>query len=118
MSVVAKVWNKKKNNNLSKTVMISFYGGEPLLNMKLIKKIVNYAKTRKVKYIEFSFGMTTNGVLLEKHMDFLAASNFYLSISLDGNKKNSSYRVLKNGQPSFDKVIKNINKLKNKHLHC
>ena len=30
-------------------LVISFYGGEPLLNISLIKKIVNYAKTLKFR---------------------------------------------------------------------
>ena len=59
--------------------------------------------------------MTTNGLLLDKHMDFLASNDFRLLISLDGNKFNNSYRVSKSGQSSYDCVIYNIDKLKSSY---
>ena len=43
-----------KNN-----IMIGFYGGEPLLNMGLIRQIMNYSK-EKFPDKEFGFSMTTN----------------------------------------------------------
>ena len=56
--------------------------------------------------------MTTNGVLLNKHMDFLVKHNFEVMISLDGGKHNNSYRVFHNGKSSFEVIIKNLNLLK------
>lgn len=52
--------------------------------------------------------MTTNGILLDKYIDCLIEKDFDLLISLDGNSFNNSYRVYKNGKPSFDELIRNI----------
>lgn len=37
--------------------------------------------------------MTTNAILLDRYMDFLAENEFRLLISLDGDEKGQSYRV-------------------------
>lgn len=59
--------------------------------------------------------MTTNGVLLNKYMDFLVHNNFDLLISLDGDRKGHSYRVFHNGRESFDIVLGNIDSLYNNY---
>jgi uncharacterized protein len=56
--------------------------------------------------------MTTNGMLLDKNMDFLVSNDFSLLISLDGDEFNNSYRVNKSGQNSYSHIIENIDKLK------
>jgi uncharacterized protein len=61
------------------------------------------------------FNITTNGLLLDKYMDFLVENDFKLVISLDGNEYNNSYRVLKDGSPSFGKVLENVDTLKRKY---
>jgi uncharacterized protein len=48
-------------------------------------------------------------------MDFLAANNFLLLISLDGNEKNNAYRVFPDGSASFEVVYNNVLKLKKKY---
>ncbi len=55
--------------------------------------------------------MTTNGILLDKYMDFLVKNTFSLAVSLDGNQENNGYRLFKNYKPSFDTVVRNIIKL-------
>ena len=50
---------------------------------------------------KFSFSMTTNALLLHKYMDFLKDNDFYLLISLDGDKENNGYRVDKVNENSF-----------------
>ena len=99
----------------NKKVSISFYGGEPLLNMNCIKKIVNYAKTLgNALNLEVNFNMTTNGLLLHKYIDFVVKNRFNLLVSLDGDEKNNSYRVLKsNGNPSFQQVVSNLEMIQN-----
>nr|WP_222704539.1 4Fe-4S cluster-binding domain-containing protein [Parabacteroides bouchesdurhonensis] len=47
-------------------VMISFYGGEPLLNISFIKKVVEYIE--KLHICAFKFSMTTNSILLDKYI--------------------------------------------------
>lgn len=103
------------NRKHHKKIALSFYGGEPLINMSFIKETVHYAKLQKLMQKSFYFSMTTNGVLLDKHMDFLAVNNFSLLISLDGDEKNNGYRVFPDGSSSFEIVYNNCLKLKQKY---
>lgn len=52
--------------------------------------------------------MTTNAILLKKHISFLVAHDFRLTISLDGSSINEGYRKFSNGKPSFDLVFNNV----------
>lgn len=90
---------------------ISFYGGEPLCNFPFIEKAVSYSKANPIPNKRIVFSMTTNAVLLDKHMDFLVDNQFELLISLDGNKHNQSYRIFKNGDNSYEAVVENVDKL-------
>ena len=66
---------------------IAFYGGEPLLNLKLIKQCVEYVKSKTVGK-KVSFVMTTNATLLnDETVDYLQSENFEIMVSLDGSKK-------------------------------
>lgn len=102
------LWNSDMNMSIEKEVYISFYGGEPLMNMPLIKEIIAYLTVQKPLNIVFSYNMTTNAVLLLKHVDFLVEHKIKLLISLDGDKMNNSYRVYKNGKEAFDLICTNI----------
>lgn len=53
-------------------VYLSFYGGEPLLNMPFTQAIVDYSKMLKNKKRKVLFSMTTNGLLLNKYLDFFS----------------------------------------------
>jgi uncharacterized protein len=109
------LWNSYSCLNLDYDKRIGFYGGEPLLNFELIKKILSYLKNKgKNKYNIIPI-MTTNGILLDKYMDFIVENNFELCISLDGDKNNNGHRLFHNGTSSFEKVFQNIITLKNKY---
>lgn len=110
-------WNSPLNHSHGKPISIAFYGGEPLMNFSLIKQVVEYTREiePRARHNYFRFSMTTNGVLLDKHMDYLAEHRFRLLISLDGNERNSSYRVFHNGRPCFEKVMENIEALRDRH---
>jgi uncharacterized protein len=97
---------KNKENKLT----ISFYGGEPLLNIHFIKKIVDVAqKSASKAEVKIVFAMTTNATLVDKHIRFLVNNKFKLLISLDGNEENNSYRFFrKDEKNSFHKVINNL----------
>ena len=59
--------------------------------------------------------MTTNAILLDKYVDFIAKNNVSLLISLDGTFENNGYRVDFAGQNSFQRIIKNVNLLRSKY---
>ena len=89
-------------------INIGFYGGEPLLNIEFIKKVVNYVRALENDRVKFKFNMSTNCLLLGKYKDFLYENDFALFLSLDGNEYANSYRKFHNNKPSFEKIFKNI----------
>ncbi len=109
------LWNSPSNNSLDSTIFIGFYGGEPLLNFPFIKAIVEYIEHLDAHRNRFAFSMTTNGLLLEKYMDFLVEKKFKLLLSLDGNEKNTAYRRFKNGKPAYKTILANVKALQKKH---
>ena len=112
----AEFWNSERNLSDRSHIYISFYGGEPLLNMPFIETIVDYVENElHCPNRFFKFSITTNGVLLHKYFDFFAKHNFNLTVSLDGNAENNSYRVDHKGKPAFEKILQNIDLLKEKH---
>jgi uncharacterized protein len=105
-------WNSNLNTSSNKLTYISFYGGEPLLNMDFIKKVVHYIKENNHTQNRFVFSLTTNALLLNKHIEFFVENEFWILVSLDGNKKNNSYRVFQNGQESYSNIVKNLELVK------
>lgn len=105
-----KSWMDEKGKRFEQ---IRFHGGEPLLNMPIIRYLV--ARLNESEY-EFDYGLTTNGYLLSKeNADFLAENIDELAVSIDGCKKcNDAYRVLKTGAGTFDQVFSNALYLKEK----
>lgn len=106
------LWKEHRIEHSIEPITISFYGGEPLLNMPLIKQIVSYIEGLEYTGKKFHYNMTTNAMLLDKCMDFLVENNFNLLISLDGDRIAQGYRVDATGKNSFDRVFANINLLK------
>jgi uncharacterized protein len=110
-----KYWNSSYNVSHGTPIYFSFYGGEPLLNIRFIEEIINFVQSRELLHNKTQFSMTTNALLLEKHMDFLVENNFNLLISLDGNRTHNSYRVYKNGKPAYQNIIDNVEAFRRKY---
>lgn len=103
--------SKSKNIRPLKTPIIGFYGGEPLLNFKVIKETVEYVNQT---YGQVEYTISTNGVLLtDEIIEFLANNNFLTAISLNGDKKeNDRMRVFADGSGTYDKVKTNLTRIK------
>lgn len=108
-------WNSHWNRSRGKNIYLGLYGGEPLLNIEFIKELVRFAGDLELKHNRFTFSMTTNAILLEKYMDFLAENECHLLISLDGDAGNNSYRVFHNKKPAYETILKNVLALKTKY---
>lgn len=95
---------------------VVFFGGEPLLNMDVIRHII--LTWEKIKHLyhgrEVYFALTTNGLLLTPEIvEFFRDYHVGVSVSLDGPKEiHDANRVLCDGQASFDKVMKGIELLR------
>lgn len=108
LTYLQNLWNSPLNCSHDRNIYIGFYGGEPLLNFPFIEEIIHYLKNLPMLHNRFSFSMTTNGLLINKYMDFLAEHNFNLLISLDGDEACNAYRVLKNGKPAYKTILENV----------
>jgi uncharacterized protein len=113
LDYVFELSNSSVSTSYKSKLEIGFYGGEPTVNFKFIKKIIDYINLQKLENIEVIYSMTTNGILLKKYMDTIVKENFRLWISIDGDREANSFRVFHNGKESFDKLIENIDALKN-----
>ena len=79
--------------------VIGFYGGEPLLEFELLKRIVLFCETLDDSVVATPrFNVTTNGTLLtDEVIHFLVGHRFNVTISLDGPKHvHDRYRVFRN----------------------
>lgn len=112
LDYMAGYWNSGLNLSHRKNINVSFYGGEPLMNMALIRQVVEYAGALPLRHNHFTFSMTTNGTLLHEHLDFLVQHGFIVHISLDGNESHNGYRVFSDGEPTFRRIEENIELLK------
>jgi len=101
------LWRDNTSPVIIEPLTVGFYGGEPLMNISFIKKVVDYIQQKDLNKCLF-FSMTTNAMLLDKYMDYLVEKDFRLLISLDGDEYAQSYRVDASGRNSFDKVFANV----------
>lgn len=108
-------FNSLDNFSFKNDVYISFYGGEPLLNIDFIKEIVSYTRNKEDKNLRFKYQMTTNGVYLKKYIDYIVDNNIFLTISLDGSETNDAYRRFRNGKSSFNSVFKTLKFIQNRY---
>jgi uncharacterized protein len=108
-----KAVNGPRNKGVNSRLAFSFYGGEPLMNFNFIRETVDYIKTLHFRKNRIAFTMTTNAVLLKKHLKFLIDHNFKLLVSLDGNAESMKYRPFHNGKPSAFIIDENLEYIRN-----
>jgi len=93
---------------------LDFFGGEPLMNMGVVREIVAYARSREKEYGKnFRFTITTNGVLLnDDTIDFLNREMHNIVLSIDGRREvHDRMRPTPGGQGSYDKILPKFQKL-------
>ncbi len=101
------------NSGKRKVLEMDFFGGEPLMNLGVLKKTVYYAKEQAAKAgKKFLFTTTTNALLLnDETIEFFNEEMENVVLSLDGRKEvHDEIRKTVNGRGSFDYVIGNIKK--------
>lgn len=101
-----------------RAVHLTFFGGETLMNFKIVRATIDYARQQAHeagKYIDFS--LTTNATLLtEPVIEYLAENHVGVTISIDGTKEmNDKLRVFSNGQGSYEMIAPKIKELLSKH---
>ena len=97
---------------------LTFFGGETLLNLPVLKSTIAYARQRAAEAgKEVDFSLTTNATLLKPDViEFLAENRVGVTISIDGPKEvQDQFRVFSNGTGSYDIVAPKIRELLRRH---
>ena len=103
-----------ENSGKRRNLEVDFFGGEPLLNFEVVKKLVAYAREVEKKHNKnFRFTLTTNGVLIDDDViDFANRECSNVVLSLDGRREiHDRFRVDYAGNGSFDKIVPKFQKL-------
>ncbi|MBI4722400.1 MAG: SPASM domain-containing protein [Candidatus Stahlbacteria bacterium] len=106
-------------NKVSKieTLFITWYGGEPLLELNRIISLSNKMKQIcKKNKCKFNAALITNGYLLHenilKNLENIGIKE--IQVTLDGSPEiHNSFRPLKGGKPTFSIILQNIKSVVN-----
>ncbi len=101
------------NSGNRRNLEVDFFGGEPLMNWKVVKDLVAYGREQeKIHNKHFRFTLTTNGVLLnDEIMEFCNKEMGNVVLSLDGRKEvNDKMRPFRNGAGSYDLIVPKFQK--------
>ena len=103
-----------ENSGHRRNLEVDFFGGEPLMNFDVVKKLVAYGRSiEKEKDKHFRFTLTTNGVLINE--DVIAFANQEMDnivLSIDGRKEvHDRMRPFRNGKGSYDLIIDKFKKV-------
>lgn len=99
-------------------VHLTFFGGETLLNFKVLKYALSYAQQRAVevgKTVDAS--LTTNATLLrDEIIDWMVENDVGVTVSMDGaREQQDALRVFANGMGSYDTVLPRVKELLRRH---
>ena len=93
---------------------VDFFGGEPLMNFDVVKRLVAYARSvEKERGKNFRFTLTTNGLLIDDDViDFANRECANVVLSLDGRKEiHDRFRKDYAGNGSWDRIVPKFRKL-------
>jgi len=115
---IADVCVERAFESLSKNIDIEFQGGEPLLNYKTLKHIIERSlalATQKGKTVTFSV-VSNLSSLTEEMVEFFARHNVSIAVSIDGPKDlhDLNRPHVQNGHSNFDDVVRGL-RLINRH---
>ena len=99
---------------------MDFFGGEPLMNIDVVKELIAYGRKQESKYgKEIRFTLTTNGVALnEEIQEFFNRENISVVLSLDGREEvNDRVRKFPSGKGSYRVINQNIKRFVESREH-
>ena len=103
-----------ENSGTRRNLEVDFFGGEPLMNFEVCKKLVAYARSiEKEKGKNFRFTLTTNGIgINEEVIEWANKECYNVVLSLDGRKEvNDRFRVDIKGNGSYDRIVPKFQQL-------
>ncbi len=102
-----------ENSGRHRNLEVDFFGGEPTLNWDVVKRLVEYGRSREEECgKQFRFTLTTNGVLLnDEMMEFCNREMKNVVLSLDGRREINDYmRPTRGGQGSYGIIVPKFRK--------
>lgn len=102
------------NSGNRRNLEVDFFGGEPLMNFDVVKRLVAYGREQEPLFNKkFRFTLTTNGVLLDDEvMEFANREMANVVLSIDGRKEvNDKMRPFRKGAGSYDLIVPKFQKL-------
>lgn len=114
---ISQLKSDEKLLNTIKPKYISFYGGEALVNKKVLNWSIEYASKALSKAglsDKVDICVMTNGTLMdEEEAKFLGEHHVSITISFDGvSRHHDSMRVFPDGRGSFQQTLKGYEKIK------
>ncbi|MEQ1947684.1 MAG: quinohemoprotein amine dehydrogenase maturation protein [Bryobacteraceae bacterium] len=97
-----------------RTVHITFFGGETLMNFPLLREVVGYANQRAAEFGKsIDYSLTTNATLITPQIiEFLSENRIGVTVSMDGPKElHDKLRVFSNGMGSYDMIAPRVKAL-------
>lgn len=95
-------------------IEVDFFGGEPLMNFKVVKELVAYGRELEKKYDKvFKFTITTNALAINDDViEYCNKEMENVVISIDGRKDvHDKMRPGINNRSNYDRVLANAKKL-------
>lgn len=95
------------------TISYVLAGGEPFINLDVVKEFLNYSKAQTQKSgLRRNISIITNGTILnDEIIGLLKCHNPGLSVSLDGLGNMNRNRLFKNSRNTTNVILRNIEKL-------
>ena len=89
-----------KTYNPDKGLIVNLFGGEPLMNLDVVKYVILWASDKDNVHV----GITTNGTLITREIaELIKVNNVHLLLSIDGNpethnkNRSNSFSIVRNG---------------------
>ena len=102
------------NSGNRRNLEVDFFGGEPLVNFRVVKDLVAYARSIEKEHGKnFRFTLTTNGLLIDEDViEFCNKECHNVVLSLDGRKEiHDRFRVDYAGNGSWDRIVPKFQQL-------
>lgn len=99
-----------KRNGYDKASILFHGGGEPTLAWDFLTSVSQYAKECFNKMgVKLSLGISTNGILSERKLEWITGNIDNLQVSFDGIAEiQNMHRPFRNGKSSFDAVARTL----------
>jgi len=107
-----------ENSPGRRAVHLTFFGGETLMNFKVVRSTIEHARQRAQEFGKtIDFSLTTNATLLTpKIIEYLAENDVGVTISIDGPKEmQDRFRVFHNGKGTYEVIAPKVKELLQKH---